>query len=173
MIFFSTIINYNKSICLILLCLLISCIPPSTEKVEQTPSPNNNHSKTFETENYGTIQYQLYKKYGFTDIEEQLIEIHKPKGKIKLKNRLPIDSTIMTTLELIDTRKFRPSFKINYLPEKTINSDILIKSEEYSVKRTPVLSYEKGQYEIVKTENKESIIIYDELNQLIYVEIKK
>ncbi len=160
------------SFLLLLLPLLNSCITPSEEKIKELDQPKKSIRNSLKVPQFGQIQYQLYKKYGFNETVEQIIEIQKCDTMISLENKLPINTNEIKSLESLDLRKLREDYEINYLPEKEINSDILINGSEYKTKKNTQVYYENGYFEIIKTENTERIIIHDTRNQLVYIEIK-
>lgn len=152
--------------------LLNSCLSTSDEQVQELKQPDQLIRSTLQVPQYGKIEYQLYKKYGFNETIEQIIEIQRCNSVFQLSQKLPIQTDNIKSLESIDLRKLRENYNINYLPEKDINSDILINGFEYKPKSNIQVCCREGYYQIIKTDNREEIIILDASSRLVYIEIK-
>jgi len=161
--------------CLITLISIFiqSCIPSSTDQIEIIDTPDILTIDTFGVDTTGQIIYQLYQKYGFTDLEEQLILIIKPEKISNLTSVLPFDSLDIQRIEKIDLRKFIKGTLLNIALEKLIYSDIRIESKEFYSGQSKSIFYNKGQYQLVKTDTTEIIYVFDYQTGLMYIESKK
>ena len=149
-----------------------SCVSSSSVKVERLSEPDNFLLDEFGLKNPGKIIYQFYQSYGFTDKEEQLIMIVEPGNLDFLTNDLPFDSIEIRIMERIDFRKFLKSGQINFEPDKVMHTDIRLESWEYGNWEKKIFC-EEGRYKLVKDDTLETVILYDYMTKLLYVESKK
>jgi hypothetical protein len=153
--------------------LIQSCIPPSTDQTEKIDTPDHTKTKDFGIEITGQTIYQFYQKYGFTDLEEQLILIVKPDNVDFLTADLPFDSLDIKRLEKIDLRKFIKDKPVIFAPEKTMQADIRLESKEYDSGQDKSVFHNEGKYGLTKTDTTETIFMFDSQTGLMYVESKK
>ena len=153
--------------------LFQNCISVSTDNIQRLEEPNYFILNDFGLHKTGKIIYQFYQSYGFTDKEEQLIMIIEADNVDMLKYDLPIDSLKIRRIEHIDFIKFTNNGQIDFEPEKTIHSDIRLKSWEYDVSDKKKVFCKEGKYSLFQNDSLETIIIYDEKTKLMYVESKK
>lgn len=92
-------------------------------------TPDNAKMTDFGIKINGQIIYQFYQKYGFTDIEEQLIMVVKPGNIDDVTTDLPFDSLDIKRLGKIDLRKFIKDKPVIFAPEKTLQADIRLESK--------------------------------------------
>ncbi|MEH0154517.1 hypothetical protein V6R21_10260 [Limibacter armeniacum] len=158
---------------IVILALNQSCITPSTDEIQKIDKPDYLKIKSFGIGETGQIIYQFYQKYGFTDLEEQLILITKPEKIDFLTSDLPLNLTDLQNLEKIDVRKFKRDTSIIYEVEKYIHSDMRLESEEFDSSKNKSVFHVKGKYKFVQTDSVETLWLFDKQTGLMYIESKK
>ncbi len=161
------------SMTILILILIQSCIPPSTDQIEKIDTPNNSKIKDFGIKITGQIIYQFYQKYGFTDLKEHLILIVKPENVDHISTDLPFDSLDIKRVEKIDMQKFIKDKPIIFVYEKNMHTDIRLESEEYDSGKEKLVFHENGKYELIQTDSTETIFVFDSQTGLLYAESKK
>ena len=168
--------NWSINIILTAIVLTIStssCLPPSSIKVKEIQSPETNYIENFNLKFDGEILYQFYQKYGFTDLEEQLILIVKPNSTDLLINELPFNTMEFNRLERIQTNYFFNQAFLNLKVKKDAFMDIRIESKEYNPIDTIKFDASKGKYLILTTDSVETLYVWDSNNNYLYIESNK
>jgi hypothetical protein len=150
-----------------------SCLSPSNVQINKIDKPDDSKTKVFGIKAKGKIFYQFYQKYGFNDLEEQLIMILKPDKLDRFKQSLPISSKNLDRFNKIDMGKFILDKPINFKQEKTIQSDIRLEATEFNSGDTTSIFYKTGTYKFKITNGIETIYVYDNKSGLMYIESKR
>jgi hypothetical protein len=160
----------NKIIFLAL--LLVGCA--SSNEIEELKEPNMQLYKLFGFEPNGDVIYQFYHEFGFTDKVWHLITISKPGNRLKLKNRLPLDSLNLGRLKEISISKFMNGKTIKYEYDYEMNADVSLLAQQFYLKGSDiVVNLRKGSYTIQRKSDIEMIRIYDAEKNLEYLELIK
>ncbi len=160
-------------ILILVLGILPSCITPSSDRPKQLDKPDIQILNEFGINVNGRVVYQFYQKYGFTDLEEQVILIIEPDSHFVLDAHLPFDSVDVEKINVIDMRKFIEDGPINFWPEKHINADIRLESLEYDTLGDKSVFHSVGTYSIVQTDSVETLYVLDEQSGMMYIESKR
>ena len=162
--------RFRIYILILTLTLTQSCLPPSKDQIQKIETPDKALLSDFGIELSGEIIYQFYQKYGFTDLEEQLILVMKPRGfDLKMSDQ-PLNSPEIKSLQKTSIRKFTDNQPIDFTHEKFQQADIRLESKEYDSGQSKSVHFNNRTYRIIQTDSTETIYVLDHQTQLMYVE---
>jgi hypothetical protein len=154
---------------------LIACgLDSQKNEINILSQPNFELYNQFDFSPKGQIIYQFYHEFGFADKVWHLITIIKPDSNLVFENTLPIDSLVMNNVERIYLDKFVEGFPIQFNYDYEINSDVSIRAEEYHNEEFKLnVNHDNGTYLVKKIGDIYILRIYDNVNNLEYIELKK
>ncbi|MCC6725097.1 MAG: hypothetical protein IT258_11340 [Saprospiraceae bacterium] len=113
------------------------------------------------------IEYQFYQKYGFTDVVEQLIFVGKINQGIVAKSE---ESVELNELEFINSERFSQGKPVLFDWRMELQSDILIEGKYFDLGKNHEVDFGRGQTLVFKSAKSETIIVKDDVTELVYVE---
>jgi hypothetical protein len=158
---------------MILFFTLQSCIPSSKETIKKLNSIDESLIKKFGLIIEGKTVYQLYQKYGFTDVEARLIMVVIPSKTESYDKFIPLDSLRIENDLKLNIEKFLANDSINFKIERDYQNDIRLESMEFDLNEKKEILLKNCRYLIYKNDSVQTLILFDEMSRQLFIESKK
>lgn len=162
-------LNLERVTICLYLCSFLCFSCGSNSKAEN--KPNNKLAADYGIDATKLV-YQYYQKFGFTDLCEDLRMVSKQEVSPEFTKKLPFSTDDLKTINGF-SNKIDSINGQRVLLNSSIRKhfyDVELEFVEYVTDSTFSVELTNGEYEIIETELKSVIKVYDRTNDLLYIE---